>query len=59
MTVAVQWQGARLGWWMAIYCPSFLNSCEGSDGISAVVEMGLAIKEKSGAGLTHVAGGTQ
>ena len=31
----------------------------GSDGTSAVVELGLAIKQKSRAGLTHVAGGTQ
>lgn len=44
---------------MTIYCPSFLNSSEGSDGTSAAVEMGLAVKEKSEAGLTHVAGGTQ
>lgn len=36
-----------------------LSAVRGSDGRSAVVEMGLAVKEKCRAGLTHVAGGTQ
>jgi hypothetical protein len=37
---------------MTIYCPAFLRSSKGLGGASAVVEMWLAIKEKSGAGLT-------
>lgn len=41
----------------AIYCPSYLRSAKGLGGASAVVEMWLAIKEKSGAGYTRVAGG--
>lgn len=48
-----------LGEQTAIYCPLFLNSSEGLDGISAVAEMELAVKEQSRSGLTHVAGGTQ
>lgn len=42
---------------MAIYCSLYLRSTKGLGGASAVVEMWLAIKEKSGAGLTCVAGG--
>lgn len=44
---------------MGIYCSAFLRSSKGLGGASAVVEMWLAIKEKSGAGLTRVAGGAQ
>lgn len=44
---------------MAIYCPAFLRSSNGLGGASAVVEMWLAVKEKPGDGLTHVAGGAR